>query len=129
MVSLAAVGALAGCGASERDQVRAKVEQFVRAAASKDYRTICDQVLAQSLLERLAASGIACEQAMQISLGQVQSPALAIGRITIDGSSASAITLSSARGQPAALTAVRLVKTSSGWRVSGLGSPIVPPAR
>ena len=126
MLSLVAVGAVAGCGTSEREQVQAKVQQFVKAAASKDYKTICDQVLAPSLLERMTAAGINCQQAMQIALGGVQRPSLAIGRISVNGSSASAITLSNARGQLASLDAIQLIRTSAGWRVSGLGSPVAP---
>ncbi len=116
--------ALGGCGTSARDQVKAKVEQFVKAAASKDYKTICAQVLAPSLLARLAAGGVPCEQAMQIGLGGVQNPTLSIGRITVSDRSASALTLTTARGQQTSLEAIELVKTSAGWRISSLGSAV-----
>jgi hypothetical protein len=123
-VIVLAAAAVVGCGASEREQVQAKVEQFVKAAASKDYKTICDQVLAPSLLERLAAGGIPCEQAMQVGFGRVHNPTLSIGRIIVAGSTASAITLSGARGQEASLQAIELVRTGAGWRISSLGSPV-----
>ena len=115
---------LAGCGASERSQVQSKVEQFARAAAGHDYKTICDQVLAPGLLARLAAGGIPCEQAMQIGLRRVQSPTINIGRVTISGENASVITLSGARGQLSSLQSIQLVKTSNGWRINSLGSPV-----
>jgi hypothetical protein len=131
MVALGAASALGGylggCGTSARGEVQAKVEQFVKAAAGRDYKTICDQVLAPALLQHLAAGGIGCEQAMQLAFGAVQSPALSIGRITVAGSRASAVTLSTAKGQQASLDAVELIKTGSGWRISSLGSPVVPP--
>ena len=126
---LGAAAALTGCGTSERDDVQAKVQQFVHAAADRDYKTICGQVLAPSLLEHLAAGGVGCEQAMQIALGRVQSPTLSIGRVTISGSTASVITLTAARGQEASLDAIQLVKTGQGWRITSLGSPVVPPAK
>jgi len=125
LIAVVAGGGLAGCGASERAQVQAKVEQFVRAAAGRDYKTICDQVLAPSLLARLAAGGIPCTEAMQVGLGRVRSPTLSIGRITVSGATASAITLTGARGQEASLQAIELVKTGSGWRITSLGSPVV----
>jgi hypothetical protein len=128
-VILGVAWALGGCGASERDQVQAKVEQFVKAAAGKDYRTICDRVLATSLLERLAAGGLGCEQAMQIAFGGVDRPTLSIGRITVSGSTASVITLTGARGQQASLDVVELVRTGQGWRVTALGSPVAPGAK
>jgi hypothetical protein len=123
IVIVGIAAAIAGCGASESDQVRAKVQQFVTATAARDYKTLCDQVFAPSLLQHLAAGGVACEEAMQVALGGVSSPSLSIARITVHGQSASAITLTSARGQQAALSAIELVKTSQGWRVSSLGSP------
>ena len=129
MLLAVAAAALAGCGTSERAQVQAKVQQFVKAAAARDYKTICTQVLAPPLLEHMVESGITCQQAMQIALASVTSPTLAIGQITVDGSKASAITLSTAKGQEAALAAIELVKTSQGWRVESLGAPIVPPSK
>ncbi len=117
---------LGGCGTSDRDQVRAKVDQFLKATASKDYATMCDQVLAPALLAHLSAGGIKCQQAMQIALGGVKSPALSIGRIDVNGNKASVITLTTAAGQEASLDAIELTKTGSGWRVESLGTPVVP---
>jgi hypothetical protein len=117
--------ALAGCGAGAQDQVRAKVDQFLGAIAAHNYRTLCSQVLAPSLLARLKGSGITCEQAMRISLANVHDPILSIGRITVNGSSAQAITLSGAAGQKGAFESIRLVDTGSGWRISSLAAPSV----
>jgi len=115
---------LAGCGASERDQVQAKVNQFATASAAKDYKTICGQVLAPVLLARFPQVGITCEHALHISLGAVQNPTLSIGRITVNGDHAAAITLTSARKQQGSLDAIELIKTSRGWRISSLASPV-----
>jgi hypothetical protein len=131
LATVAAVTAclLAGCGTSDRDQVRAKVEQFVRAIAAHDYRTICNQVLGPRLLQRLAAGGIGCEQAMAISLGQVRAPILSIGRITVSGATAQVITLSGAVGQRGAFETIGLIKTDQGWRVASLATPTLPSGR
>jgi predicted metal-dependent phosphotriesterase family hydrolase len=118
-----------GCGTSDRDQVRAKVDQFLKATAGKDYRTLCDQVLAPALLSHLAAGGIACVQAMQIALEGVKSPALSIGRVDVNGDQASVITLTTASGQQASLDAIELTKTGKGWRVASLGTPVVPKSK
>jgi hypothetical protein len=123
---VSAACALAGCGTSSRDQVRAKVEQFVAAVASRDYKTICDQVLAPQLVERLASARVTCLEAMQIALGSVQDPTLSIGRIAVSGHTASAITLTTAKGEEASVDAIELIDTSHGWRVSSLGSPTQP---
>jgi hypothetical protein len=120
---------LGGCGTSDSDRVRAKVDQFFKATASKDYATLCHQVLAPALLAHLSAGGIGCEQAMRIALGSVQSPSLSIGRVDVKGNTASVITLTTAAGQEASLVAIELTKTGSGWRVESLGTPVVPGAK
>jgi hypothetical protein len=113
---------LAGCGASDRSQVQAKVEQFVQAIAGHQYRTLCHQVLAPTLTARLTVDGLHCEQAMQISLGRVQRPVLSIGRITVTDNTARAVTLTGAAGQRSAFATIELVKTGAGWRISSLAS-------
>ena len=116
--------ALGGCGESPREQVQAKVEQLASAAASKDYKTICTQVLAPSLIRHLSANAIGCEEAMRVALAGVNRPVVSIGKITIAGRRASAITLTVAQGQRASLAAIELIKTGDGWRISSLGSPL-----
>jgi hypothetical protein len=101
--------------------VRAKVEQFAHAAARHDYQSICDQVLATALLERLAAAGISCPAAVATALGGVAHPVLSIGKVEVRGSRAAAFTLSAATGQPATLSEIDLVRESGGWRISALG--------
>jgi hypothetical protein len=131
MAAVAVAGALGGCGGpSQQDQVRSKVEQFVSAAAGRDYATICNQVLAPSLLIRLAVGGISCPQAMQIGFGGVTRPTLSIGKITVSGSHAAVIALSTAQGQQASIDTVELTKTGQGWRIASLGGPpIARPSR
>jgi hypothetical protein len=129
VVLAVAACALGGCGMSTSDQVKAKVQQFATSVATRDARTMCGQVLAPVLLEHFATVGIPCVKAMQIFFGSVHDPTLAIGKVVVTGGTAEALTLSGAKGQLGALSAVELVNTSSGWRVSGLGSPLLPGAR
>lgn len=126
MVLAVAACALGGCGTSTGDQVKAKVQQFAHAVATKDAKTLCDQVLAPALLEHFAAVGLPCVRAMHTFLATVKDPTLATGRVVVDGPKAEVLTLSGARGQIGALSAVELVNTPNGWRVSGLGSPLLP---
>jgi hypothetical protein len=116
--------ALGGCGASAKDQVRAKVQQFAVATRSKDYGTICQQVLAPALVAHLSANHIPCEQAMRLALAGVHDPTLSIGPITIRGRTASVYTLTLAQGEQASLDVLQLVNTSDGWRISSLHSPL-----
>jgi hypothetical protein len=113
--------ALSACGASSRAEVQAKLQQFVRATSGGDYQTLCQDVLAPSLVARLASTGHTCQEAMQIFLQSVQDPTLSVGKVTVNGHDATALTRTTARGQPSTVASVQLVETSSGWRVSALG--------
>lgn len=116
--------ALGGCGTSPAEQVRAKVQQFVHAVETRDYRTLCERVLAPALVVHLAEAGVPCEQAMQAGLASLKDPTLSIGRVAVSGNSAKVVTLSGAVGQSASLSALELTRTAAGWRVSALGSPL-----
>jgi hypothetical protein len=125
---IAVVGAasvLGGCGSSEQDQVKAKVQQLTAAAKGHDYAVICDQVLAPALVTRLVSSGVSCEYVMQIAMASAQNRPISIGKVTIRGTTAQVITLTAAKGQQSGIDAIELVKTSSGWRISSLNSPLV----
>lgn len=115
--------ALAGCGATPRQEVESKVEQFARATAVHDYGTLCGQVLAPSLIAHLAAAGLTCEQAMKVFVQSVHNPTISVSKVTITGSSASAVVLSGASGQTPALESIQLVNTSGGWRLASLAAP------
>jgi hypothetical protein len=130
MVALAVFACvLDGCGQSTSQQVQAKVQQFVTAVKNHDAQTLCDQVLAPALVDRFPAVGLSCVKAMKIFVDSVHDPSLAVGRVVVNGKNkAEAITLSTAKGQLGSLSAIELVDTSNGWRVSGLGSPLLPGA-
>jgi hypothetical protein len=127
VILVTATCALAGCGSSPRDAVKAKVQQFAAAAAGKDYRTICDQVLAPALVAHLRSTGVGCPEALRLALGGVRNPTLSIGPITVRGKTASVYTLTVAQGQQASLDVLALIDTPDGWRISSLHSPF--PAR
>ncbi len=128
LASLMALGgvvvALAGCGASASDQVRAEVAQLAQATAHRAYDTICDQILAPSLVAHLVSNGIPCAQALKLALSGVQNPVVSVGKVIIRGSRAWAITLTSARGQRAELVAIEFGRTRRGWRITALASPL-----
>ena len=64
---------LAGCGEqgpSPEQQVRDAVAEFGRATAAKDYRRLCDRLLAPSLIEEVESIGLPCEVALRQGLGR-----------------------------------------------------------
>jgi hypothetical protein len=120
---LGAASALAGCGASTSQQVQAKLQQFAHSVARRDAAMLCGQVLAPSLVQRFAAAGIGCEQAMRTYFQSVTSPTLSVSKVTVHGTTASAVVLAGARGQQAALESVQLINTRNGWRLVSLATP------
>jgi hypothetical protein len=114
---------LAGCGASPHQQVEAKVQQFARATANRDYAALCNDVLAPALVAHLTAAGLSCEQAMRVFVSSVQNPMISVSKVTVHGSTASAVVLASATGQPTAIESIQLINTKNGWRLESLASP------
>jgi hypothetical protein len=120
---------LAGCGnakPSDEEQVRTTLTSFSRATAAKDYQTICDRLLAPSLIAALKKIGLPCEIALQQGLGDVREPRLLVGAVTVQGKRATADVRSSAEGQPPSKDMIELVRTDAGWRISSLARPATP---
>lgn len=115
--------ALTACGTSASEQVQAKLQQFAHAVAVRDTATLCRQVLAPDLVGHLTAAGLSCQQAMRTFVESVSDPSLSVSKVHVKGSSASAIVLARAKGQPASIDAVQLTNTKDGWRLTSLASP------
>jgi predicted small lipoprotein YifL len=121
---LLACAALAGCGdngPTDADQVRATVQSFGNATAAKDYKQMCDGLLAPKLVQEIEATGLACDAALAKGLGDVKDPKLTIGTVTVNGLSATADVRTSATGQPPSRDTLKLTKVSGSWRVASLG--------
>ena len=126
VLALAVVSALTltACGGTAQDAVKGKVQQLAESVRQRDYATICEQILAPSLVARLTRNGIPCPEAMRLALGRTRQPEVSVGKVVIRGSRAWAITLTAAQGQRATLTAIALRRTSDGWRITSLDSPL-----
>jgi hypothetical protein len=123
-LALAVAGALlAGCGGpSDEDQVRQTVSAFGQATRARDYRRMCDDLLAPQLVDRVEQIGLPCEQALRQGLGNVRDPRLIVGQVTVNGSTATADVRSSATGQAPSRDTLRLQKLKGRWRIASLGS-------
>jgi hypothetical protein len=115
--------ALAGCGGpSDEQEVAGTVSAFGRATSAKDYRTLCDRILAPTLIQQVEEIGLPCEQALQKALGGVQNPRLTIGKVTVTGDKATAEIRTSATGQAPSRDVLQLARVKGAWRVASLGS-------
>jgi hypothetical protein len=116
---------LAGCGEQSpapEEQVRSAVAEFGRATAAKDYRKLCDRLLAPSLIEEVESIGLPCEVAMRQGLDKVREPRLTIGRIQVDEDHASAQIRTSAAGEEPSEDTLELVNVDGAWKISSLGT-------
>jgi hypothetical protein len=125
VATLLAAAALAGCGSgpSDEQQVRQTLADFAHATARKDYRQLCDEVLAPRLVEQVRQIGMPCEKALERGLGDVRDPQVSVGRVVVNGGNASAEVRSSAAGQAPSRDTVELVKVGGRWRIASLARP------
>ena len=125
LLAVLALGApLAACGEGAGDEraVRDTLDRFAKAVGDKDYQVLCDELLDPSLIEKLQASNLPCEVAMQTGLEDVQQPSLTVRRIKVDGTRASATVRTTAKNQPPSEDDVQLVKRDGKWRITRLQS-------
>ena len=125
-MTLALLAALiAGCGdqgPAPEEQVRSAVAEFGRATAAKDYQTLCDDLLAPSLVDDVESVGLPCEVAMREGLEKVRDPRLTVGRVQVNGSRATAEISTSAAGEEPSRDTLRLENVNGTWKISSLGT-------
>lgn len=116
---------LVGCGdagPTPEELVRTTVSDFGKATAAKDYKTMCDRLLAPKLIEDVTQAGLSCERALKQGLDRVRDPRLTIGAVKIDGDSATAEIRTSAAGEEPSKDTLKLVNINGTWKISSLGS-------
>lgn len=128
-----AAGALAltavGCGQSAQDKdradARATVDAYGKAVQAKDYRALCDRLLAPQLISGLGAvPGPTCPDALAQGLGVLVPPTLTVEKVTLAaGGRAAVLVKTTAAGQPPSTDQIELTKTGPGWRISTLAAP------
>ena len=120
-LALLVLAACGDAGPTPEEQVRATVGDFGRATAAKDYRTLCEDILAPALVDKVTQVGLPCETALRQGLGRVEDPHLTIGRVQVDDDHASAEVRTSAAGEPPSKDTLKLVKVNGTWKIASLG--------
>jgi len=106
------------CGSDEKQNVRDTLDRFGQATSEKDYQTLCDDLFATSLVEKLRTADQPCEVALRIGLSEVQSPTIEVLSVEVDGDKATALVRAEAVGQQPARETILLVREDGDWRIS-----------
>ncbi|HEX4107247.1 MAG TPA: hypothetical protein VHX88_03890 [Solirubrobacteraceae bacterium] len=101
--------------------VRATVERYGQAVASRDYKTIC-ALLSSTLLAHMADVGLPCETAQKQALSDVIDPHLSVQSVSVHGAKASARVYTTAFAQAPSNTTLELELESSGWKIASLAA-------
>lgn len=110
-------------GANDREQVSETLDRYAEATRDKDYQTICDELYAEDLVERVRAAGLPCEVALRTGLEDRQNPRLEVLGVEVNDDQALARVRSTAGGEVPSTDLVRLVKEDGEWRIASLSEP------
>jgi ketosteroid isomerase-like protein len=112
--------AIVSWSTNDEDRVRGSVEKFAAAIESRDYKTVCEDLLADDLLDKLQRGQIPCERFFQGTAGQVQDPRLKIQNVVVVDDRARAAIVTEAKGQTPSSDVLSLQKQDGSWRISEL---------
>ncbi len=110
-------------GPNAEKDVRATLERYAAATRQKDYQTLCDDLYADELVQRIRNAGLPCEVALKTGLEDRQNPQLTVLGVEVTGDQALASVRSTAIGEQPSLDTVKLLKQDGGWRVQELSAP------
>ena len=120
---------LAGCGASssqpssvddfkgDERAVAQKVEDLQQAGESQEPETICNDILARSLVQQLEAAGSDCTQEMEKAVEDADDYALDVTDVSISGSTATAKVR---RGEDGPTETMEFTQEGGQWRATSL---------
>jgi hypothetical protein len=129
-VLLAIAALVSGCAGSsssaskfegEERKVADQVEKLQSAGETGDAKSICDDVLAQSLRDQIQAAGSSCEQELDKAIKDADDFDLDVEEVTITGNKATAKVRGRDRGEER-VRDFEFVREGASWRATSLGS-------
>ena len=106
--------------ADSEEQVRETLDRYAQATREKDYQTLCDDLYASDLVDRIRAAGLPCEVALRTGLEDRQNPQLQVLAVDVTSDTASARVRSTAVGEVPSVDTVGLVEEDGEWKVASL---------
>lgn len=105
-------------GPDAEKEVRAALDRYAAATRTKDYQTLCDDLLSSELVGRIRNAGLPCEVALKTGLDERRNPQLTVLGVEVSGDQALASVRGTAVGEPAATTTYRLVREDGTWKIA-----------
>jgi Domain of unknown function (DUF4878) len=137
-VLVAAALTLSACGQASKDSsgdfkgdqkvVAQTVEDFQSAASKANGDKICDELLAADLVAKVKAAAQktdpkgTCADGLKDALRDADSFELTVKKVSIDGTTATAVVESDDTGDDKATDTLTLTKAGDGWKISALGA-------
>jgi hypothetical protein len=123
---------LSACGQTSKDSakdfkgdqqaVAQTVEDLQSASKKHDGKKICATLLAPALVTKIkTASSGTCDKVVKDALDDADSYELQVQKVTINGTTASAVVKSEA-GDKSRTDTLQLVKTGAAWKIATLGT-------
>jgi hypothetical protein len=110
-------------GPDSEKEVRGTLDRYAKATRDKDYQTLCDDLYASELIDRIRSAGLPCEVALRTGLQDRRNPQLKVLGVEVSGDQALARTRTTAIGEPPSVDTVRMVRQDGRWRVASLSEP------
>ena len=122
--------AVAGCTSSSGSGSSAKftgaegevakvVADLQKDGERKDAQKICSDILARSLVDRLSDAGTSCAQEMDKAISDADDFDLSVQKVTVNGSSATAVVR---RGDDGPTATFRFVREGGKWKATDFGA-------
>lgn len=105
------------------EEVRETLDRYAAATRDKDYQTLCDELLAPELVERIRMAGLPCEVALRTGLENRRNPTLKVLAVEVNGDRAEARVSGTAAGEVPGTANYRLVREDDEWRIASSGGP------
>jgi hypothetical protein len=103
---------------NSEEEVRETLDRFAQASRDKDYQTLCDDLLADELVDRIRSAGLPCEVALRTGLEDRRNPTLTVVAVEVNGDEATARVRGSAAGEVPATTTYRLTREDGDWKIA-----------
>jgi hypothetical protein len=112
-------GSSSGSFSGAQAQVAQVVSDLAKDGQRKDAQKICTEILARALVDKLNQAGTSCGQEMDKAIADADDFDLSVQKVTIQGSTATAVVR---RGKNGPTATFRFVREGGKWKATDFGT-------